>query len=162
MVTKWQSLTKQKLFLSGKLLALADEAQQTDDDPVRYRACLEGALALTLEGRSLLLTTVAAIYQKKADIITTLSGLTSQVGDDNTDYQDLMQLARRPDSWWSLLSHFEHGSLHPPKEQKSIPNDNIIAIAIETAPQLTIESLSAVNQAMSGWLTELCERHSEW
>lgn len=161
MLTKWQSLTKQKLFLSRELLTLADTVQ-SKNAAARYRACLEGALALTLEGRSLLLTTVAAAYQKKDGIITTLSGLAAQVGDDSTEYQDLMQLARIPDSWWSLLNHFEYGALHPPKEQKSLPNDNIIAIAIETTPQLTIESLSAVNQAMTTWLAEVCERHSEW
>ena len=124
-------------------------------------ACLQGAIALSLQARELMLTLVARYHQQKQATPASLEELLAMVP-GTPDADMLAELSQAPNSWWNHLEQLEAFHRQPPKQQKSVSNDNIIAVSVASGPDRSVEGLLESLAAMKSFVTELGERHAEW
>ena len=157
MSEQWQSLVSQKIYLARQLATLAREQESAPD----REACLQGAIELALRARHTLLTLVARYHQQKQATPQTLEALTALIA-DAPDADLLSELARTPGSWWHHLDQLAMSQSQPPKQQKSISDDNIIAVSVASGPDRSADGLLDSLAAMKSFVTDLGERHAEW
>lgn len=157
MSAQWQSLVSQKIYLATQLATLSrDQATATERE-----ACLQGALELSLRARQLLLILVARYHQETQGTPASPEALLALI--EGTPDADVMaELARTPGSWWQHLEQLEVAQSQPPKQQKSVSDENVIAVSAASGPDRSVEGLLATLAAMKSFVTELGERHAEW
>lgn len=160
MFSKWHSLAQQKLFLARELIK---DAVSRPDSPVTLQeAHRQGAVQLMLQARRLMLVVVAQLYQHRVEQVASLDALAQWVGEDNSDYEALLTLSRQSGSWWYRLEQYAGWFERPVPERKVVSDDNLIAFAADTGPDVSYEQLLSVIDAAKAWLHALMERHGEW
>lgn len=157
MSAQWHSLVSRKLFLALQLARLAESQVQAPD----REACLQGAIELALRSRQLLLVLIARYYQHKQASPQTLAELEQLIG-DVPEIHELTELTHMPDSWWHHLDQLAASEHAPPRQQKTVSDDNIIAVSAAPGPDRSAASLQASLQAMKQLTGILGERHHEW
>lgn len=157
MSAQWHSLVSRKLFLAIQLVNLAADQSRAPD----REACLQGAIELALRSRQLLLVLIARYYQQKQANPQTLAELTDLIG-DVPEIDELTELARAPDSWWYHLDQLAASEHAPARQQKTVSDDNIIAVAAAPGPDRSPARLQTSLQAMKQLTGILGERHHEW
>lgn len=157
MSAQWHSLVSQKIFLASRLAGLCRE----QDVAMDREACLQGAIELALQARQLMLTLVARYHQQKQATPESLDALLAVIP-GTPDADMLTELAQAPDSWWNHLEQLGAFHSQPPKQQKSVSDDNIIAVSVASGPDRSVEGLLESLAAMKSFVTELGERHAEW
>lgn len=157
MSAQWQSLVSQKIYLATQLATLSrDQASATERE-----ACLQGAIELSLRARQLVLTLVARYHQEKQVMPASLEALIALI--ESTPDADVMaELARTPGSWWQHLDQLEMAQSQPPKQQKSVSDENVIAVSVASGPDRSVEGLLETLAAMKSFVTDLGDRHAEW
>lgn len=157
MSSQWQSLVSQKIYLATQLVRSArNQASATEQE-----ACIQGAIELSLRARQLLLALVARYHQDKHAMPTSLAELSTLIA-DTPDAEVLGKLSRTPDSWWHRLDQLELSQSQPPKQQKSVSEDNVIAVSAAAGPDRSAEGLLDTLAAMKTFVNDLGERHAEW
>lgn len=157
MSAQWQSLVSQKIYLAMQLARSSrDQASATERE-----ACLQGAIELSLRARQLLLALIARYHQDKQAMPASLAGLLTLI-EDSPDAAMLNELSRSPDSWWHHLDQLEQSQSHPPRQQKTVSEENVIAVSAATGPDRSVEGLLDALAAMKTFVSDLGERHAEW
>ncbi len=157
MASEWYTLASQKLFLAQTLLRQRPE----ETGPV-FEAHLQGATELALRARQALLALIAHYYQHKHQQPRDLSELQALIGDEAPDSRLLGELQGQAGSWWNHLDQLAQSQSRPPAKKKTVSEDNIIAIAVDTGPDRSPESLAGSLSAMKVFLNDLAQRHEEW
>lgn len=157
MASEWHTLASQKLFLAQTLLR-----QRPEQTGPALEAHLQGAVELALRARQALLALVAHYYQHKNSQPADLAELQALIGADAPDSRLLAEAERQAGSWWNHLDQLAHSQSRPPARKKTVSDDNIIAIAVDTGPDRSPETLERTLAAMKVFLGELAERHEEW
>ncbi len=152
------TLTLQKLFLAETLIKISRQAP----DRSTAEATLQGAIELSLRGRRCLLMMIAQYYQHKSERPESLVELRKLIGEDAPETVQLMAIANQHGSWWNHLDQMELSQSQPPNKKKTISEDNIIAVTIDTGPDRSATSLTDSLAAMKQYLVTLTERHDEW
>lgn len=158
MSSEWYTLTSQKLFLAETLIKVSQQAP----DRGTVEATLQGAIELSLRARKCLLVMIAQYYQHKSAQPESLDELTALIGAEAPETVQLLAIAKQPGSWWNQLDQMENSQGKPPGNKKTISEDNIIAVAINTGPDRSAASLADSLAAMRQYLTTLTERYEEW
>ncbi|WP_152207542.1 DUF6586 family protein [Marinobacter changyiensis] len=158
MSSEWYTLTSQKLFLAETLIKISQQAP----DRGTVEATLQGAIELSLRARKCLLLMIARYYQHKSAQPESLDELKALIGTDAPESVQLLAIAKKPGSWWDYLDQMELSQGKPPGKKKTISEDNIIAVAIDTGPDRSAALLADSIAAMRQYLTILAERHEEW
>ncbi|MEX0605963.1 MAG: DUF6586 family protein [Marinobacter sp.] len=158
MSSDWHTLTSQKLFLAETLIKISQQAP----DRGTGEATLQGAIELTLRARKSLLSAIAQHYQHKSARPESLEELQGLIGKEAPETVQLEAIAHQTGSWWNHLDQLETSQGKPPSKKKTITEDNIIAVAIDTGPDRSATSLANSLAAMKRYLTTLTERHDEW
>lgn len=158
MTTEWMTLASQQLFLAQTLLQL----QSRTGDRLQNEATRQGATELALRARRNVLKQIARFYQHDAQPVDSLATLAQVVGNEAPELAQLEALARESGSWWGHLDQLEHDQANPPKRKKTVTDDNIIAVAVDTGPDRSAETLSTSLNALKQFMTTLTERHDEW
>lgn len=158
MSSEWYTLTSQKLFLAETLIKVSRQAP----DRGTAEATLQGAIELSLRARKCLLLMIAQYYQHKSERPESLDELRQLIGEEAPETVQLLTIANQPGSWWKHLDQMEISQSKPPNKKKTISEDNIIAVAIETGPDRSATSLADSLAAMKQYLVTLTERHDEW
>lgn len=157
MSSQWQSLVSQKIYLATQLARSArNQASATEQE-----ACVQGAIELALRARQLLLALVARYHQDKQAMPTSLTELSTLIA-DSPDTEVLGELSRTQDSWWHRLDQLELSQSQPPKQQKTVSEDNVIAVSAAAGPDRSAEGLLDTLAAMKTFVNDLGERHAEW
>jgi hypothetical protein len=81
---------------------------------------------------------------------------------DTPDAELLTDLARTPGSWLSHLDQLEVAQSEPPRQQKTVSEENIIAVSAAAGPDRSADGLLETLAAMKAFMTDLGERHAEW
>ncbi|WP_166260815.1 DUF6586 family protein [Marinobacter salicampi] len=157
MASEWYTLASQKLFLAETLLKYRPEGA----GPL-VEAHMQGAVELALRARNALLTLVARYYQHKNEQPESLSELIELIGPDSPDARLLNDLDGEKGSWLNHLTQLQRGQSHPPLKKKTVSDENIIAVGVESGPDRSPAALSATLSSMKHFLIELTERHEEW
>jgi hypothetical protein len=158
MASEWYTLASQKLFLSKTLLK---QLPDQEAGPAA-EAALQGGIELALRARQCLLTLIARYYQHKSAEPETLAALQELIGAETPEARRLMELERSPGSWWHHLDQLKHGQARPPKKKKTVSDENIIAIGVESGPDRSLPALLQTLVAMKDFLEELSEWQGEW
>lgn len=158
MSSPWHTLVSQKLFLARTLVQL----QQRCEHASEREATCQGAIELGLRSRQLMLTMIADLYQHRKVYPATLEQLTSLIGDAMPEVEELRGLADSSDSWWSHLAQLEQAQANPPARKKTVSEDNIIAVSVDTGPDRSAPALERTFSAMKMFADSLMERHGEW
>lgn len=157
MSAQWQTLVSQKIYLASHLARLSrDQASATDRE-----AMLQGALELALRARRLMLTLVARFHQHKQADPDSLEALCAIIA-GTPDADLLTSLARTPGSWWQHLDQLEMTQSEPPRQRKTAPGENVIAVSAAAGPDRSANGLLDTLAAMKAFTTDLDERHAEW
>jgi len=158
MASQWHSLVSQKIFLARNLLG---QLEQSEGVPAR-EALLQGAVELALRARKLALVMIARLYQHKQDQPVSLEALRELIGNDSPEVSELEQLSNDGRSWWQHLEQLERHQGNPPTTRKTVSNENVIAVAADTGPDRSKETLEKTLRAMKHFIDILEDRHSEW
>lgn len=158
MASQWHSLISQKVFLAKTLISQRDRA---DSIPAQ-EACWHGAVELSLRARSLVLIMITRFYQNKQSEPPNLEALRALFGDEVAEIAELEALAASGSNWWVHLSQLEHYQTHPPAAKKTVSDENIIAVAADTGPDRSSETLGQALTDLKHFIDALEERHSEW
>lgn len=158
MTTEWMTLASQQHFLARTLLQLQSRA----DDRLQSEAARQGATELALRARCNLLKQIARFYQLDAQPVDSLATLAEVVDSEVPELVQLEALAGDAGSWWNHLDQLEQDQANPPKRKKTVSDDNIIAVSVDTGPDRSTEALSTSLNAMKQFMTTLTERHDEW
>lgn len=158
MSSEWYTLASQKLFLAETLIKVSRQAP----DRSTAEAALQGAIELSLRARKCLLVMIAQYYQEKSVRPESLEELIELIGGDAPETVQLLAIANQQESWWNHLDQMEISQGKPPVKKKTISEDNIIAVAIDTGPDRSASSLAGSLAAMKQYLATLTERHEEW
>lgn len=158
MASQWHSLIAQKIFLARTLLSQRDKS---DSIPAQ-EALWQGAVELSLRARKLALVTVARFYQDKQSEPASLETLRALLGDGVSEIRELENLASGGSNWWVYLSQLEHYQSRPPTPKKTVSDENIIAVAADTGPDRSSETLGQALTDLKHYIDALEERHSEW
>lgn len=157
MSAQWQSLVTQKIYLASQLASLArDQAAATERE-----ACLQGAIELSLRARQLVLVLMARYHQEKQAMPASPEELIALIP-DTPDAEMLANVAHTPGSWWHHLEQLALSQSQPPKQQKTVSEENIIAVSAASGPDRSAEGLLETLAAMKSFVTDLGERHAEW
>ncbi|WP_245725996.1 DUF6586 family protein [Marinobacter mobilis] len=158
MASQFQTLVSQKLFLAKTLLAV----QEQSDQPAEREAANQGASELMLRARQLLLAMIAELYQHRRSVPQNLAELNALISDEAPEIAELAHLARLKESWWSRLDELEASQTKPPEKQKTVSAENIIAVAVASGPDKSIEALKSIIEPMKQFADTVAERHNEW
>lgn len=158
MSSEWYTLTSQKLFLAETLIKVSQQAP----DLGTVEATLQGAIELSLRARKCLLIMIARYYQHKSAQPESLDELKELIGAEAPETVQLLAIAKQPGSWWNHLDQMEINQGKPPGKKKTISEDNIIAVAIDSGPDRSAATLADSIATMRQYLTTLAERHDEW
>lgn len=158
MTSEWMTLAFQQLFLAQTLL----QFQSRTGDRSQYEAVRQGATELALRARCNVLKQMAQFYQHDVKQVNSLDTLIAVAGAEIPELEQLETVARQTNSWWSHLDQLEHDQANPPTRKKTISDDNIIAVSVNTGPDRSIETLSASLKSLKQFMTTLTERHEEW
>lgn len=90
-----------------------------------------------------------------------LEALTALIG-DTPDAEILLRLSRATGNWWQHLELLEQSQSRPPQQQKSISDENVIAVSVASGPDRSADGLIDTLTAMKTFVTDLGERHAEW
>lgn len=157
MSAQWQTLVSQKLYLASQLAELSRaQASATDRE-----AALQGAIELTLRARKLMLVLIARYHQQKRAEPTSVEELVELIP-DTPDADLLANLARTRGSWLNHLDQLEVAQSEPPRQQKTVSEENIIAVSAAAGPDRSADGLLETLAAMKAFMTDLGERHAEW
>lgn len=157
MSAQWQSLVSQKIYLASQLATLSrDQASATERE-----ACLQGAIELSLRARQLVLVLMARYHQEKQAMPTSPEELIALIA-GTPDAEMLANVAHTPGSWWHHLEQLMLSQSQPPKQQKTVSEENIIAVSVASGPDRSAEGLLETLAAMKSFITDLGERHAEW
>ena len=157
MSAQWHSLVTQKIYLASQLAALS----QAQTSATEREACLQGAIELSLRARQLVLVLIARYHQEKQAMPTSPEDLIALIP-DTPDASMLADVAHTTGSWWHHLEQLALSQSQPPKQQKSVSEENIIAVSAAAGPDRSPESLLDALAAMKSFVTDLGERHAEW
>lgn len=158
MASQWHTQISQKLYLAKTLLA----HRETTDNPVEQEAASQGAIELMLRARIMVLTLVAELYQHKGASPNKLENLITLIGPDAPEAVELESLARQPANWWTHLDQLDRALAQPPAKKKSVSDDNIIAVSVDTGPDRSTATLLDIITAMKRYADSIAERHQEW
>lgn len=158
MASSWHSLVSQKIFLARTLLGQLDESENF---PVR-EALAQGAIELALRARKLVLIMIARMYQDKQAKPDSLDALTELLGDSIPETAELKRLANEANSWWNHLEQLEQHQGNPPTAKKTVSDENVIAVSVDTGPDRSKPALEQTLNAIKHFTDTLEERHSEW
>ncbi|MCK7543463.1 hypothetical protein MLC59_04705 [Marinobacter bryozoorum] len=157
MSAQWQTLVSQKLYLANQLAGLSrKQASATDRE-----ATLQGAIELALRARRLMFALVARYHQHNRAMPASVNELVELIS-DTPDAEILADLLRTPDSWLSHLEQLETAQSEPPRQQKAVSEENIIAVSTAAGPDRSADGLLETLAAMKAFMTDLGERHAEW
>ncbi len=157
MSAQWQTLVSQKIYLASHLARLArDQATATDQE-----ATLQGAVELALRSRRLLLVLVARFHQHKQATPGSVEELCALIA-DTPDAGLLTGLANTPGSWWQHLDALERAQSEPPRQQKTVSEENVIAVSAAAGPDRSTDGLLETLAAMKAFMNDLSNRHAEW
>ncbi|MGM0571370.1 DUF6586 family protein [Marinobacter sp.] len=157
MSAQWQTLVSQKLYLATQLAGLSrKQASPTDRE-----ATLQGAIELALRARRLMFVLVARYHQQNRATPASVEELTALIA-DTPDAELLTGLARTPGSWLNHLDQLEVAQSEPPRQQKTVSEENIIAVSAAAGPDRSADGLLETLAAMKAFMTDLGERHAEW
>lgn len=158
MASQWHSLVSQKIFLARTLLSQRDLA---DSVPAK-EALWQGATELSLRSRQLLMVMIARFYQDKQSEPDSLDALRAALGDDIPEIAELEALSASGSAWWGYLDQLARYQTQPPAPRKTVSAENIIAVAADTGPERSSESLNQALTDLKQFTDALEERHSEW
>lgn len=158
MASQWQTQVSQKLFLAKTLLAI----QEASEHQAEREASNQGAIELTLRARKLLLAMIADFYQHKNQAPRDLDELVVLLGPELPEIIELESLARQSGSWWQQLEQLEWMQSRPPAKQKTISDENIIAVSVASGPDRTATTLTGLVTALKRFTDSVAERHNEW
>lgn len=158
MASQWHSLISQKVFLARTLLSQRD---RSDSVPLQ-EALWQGAVELALRARQLVIVAIARFYQDKQGEPENLEALRVLLGDDIPEIAELEALAGGASNWWLYLNQLGRHQTRPPQAKKTVTDDNIIAVAADTGPDLSSEALAQALTDLKHFTDVLEERHSEW
>lgn len=161
MVAEWYRLTSQKLFLSETLLR-PHSANGAEEQGPTAEARLQGSIELALRARQCLLALIARHYQHKTAQPGSLDELVELIGPDAREARILLELDRQSGSWWNHLEQLEHSQSRPPLRKKTVSDENIIAVGVETGPDRSASAITGTLKGMKAFLAELTEWHDEW
>ncbi|MDX1633460.1 MAG: DUF6586 family protein [Marinobacter sp.] len=157
MASEWHTLASQKLFLAQTLLR-----QRPEQPGPAHEAHLQGCIELALRARQTLLALLANYYQHKHQRPSNLAELQALIGAEATDSRALAELENQAGSWWNHLEQLAVHQSRPPAKKKTVSDDNIIAVAVDTGPERSPEALERTLAGMKVFLADLAERHEEW
>lgn len=158
MASQWHSLVSQKIFLARALLGQLDE----NDTVPRREALVQGAIELALRARKQLLVMIVRMYQDKQSRPDTLAALNELLGGDIPETTELNHLAGDANSWWNHLEQLERHQDNPPATKKTVSDENVIAVSVDTGPDRSKQALERTLSAIKQFTDTLEERHSEW
>ncbi|MDC0662181.1 DUF6586 family protein [Marinobacter sp. SS21] len=158
MASQWHTQISQKLYLAKTLLA----HRETTSNPAEQEAASQGAIELILRARVMVLTLIAELYQHKGTTPSNLANLTTLIGPDAPEAVELESLTRQPANWWSQLDQLDRALGQPPAKKKSVSDDNIIAVSVDTGPDRSTAMLQNIITAMKLYADSIAERHQEW
>lgn len=170
MASQWHSLVSQKLFMARTLLGLLDPSinsaggrTNTEAEQALSReAAIQGSIELLLRSRTLLLVMIARLYQYRTEEPASLNELASLIGETTSEVVRLRELESRAGSWWNHLEQMEMSQSRPPATRKTVSDENIIAVSVDTGPDRSAASLQKTLSAMKTFADDLEEQHSEW
>lgn len=157
MSAQWQSLVSQKIYLASQLATLA----RSQGTATEREACLQGAIELSLRARQLVLVLMARYHQEKQAMPASPEELIALIP-DTPDAEMLADVAHSPGSWWHHLGQLAIDQSQPPRQQKTVSEENIIAVSAASGPDRSAEGLLETLAAMKSFVTDLGERHAEW
>ena len=73
-----------------------------------------------------------------------------------------MQLSEQTDSWWNHLQQLGRYQDNPPVARKTVSDENVIAVAVDTGPDRSRQAIEQTLLATKHFIDTLEERHSEW
>lgn len=158
MTSQWHTQVSQKLFLARTLLT----TQETSDLQPQREAANQGAIELALRARTVLLTMIAELYQHKNQRPRDLDELAELLGPNNPEVVALRNLAAESGSWWQQLEQLEVAQANPPAKQKTVSDENIIAVSAVTGPDRSITTLTSLVAAMKQFSDSVADNHNEW
>lgn len=157
MSAQWQTLVTQKIYLASQLATLS----QNQATATEREACLQGAIELSLRARQLVLVLIARYHQEKQAMPASPEDLIALIA-GTPDAEMLADVSRTPGSWWQHLEQLALSQSQPPKQQKSVSEENIIAVSAASGPDRSADGLLDALAAMKSFVTDLGERHAEW
>lgn len=158
MASQWHSLVSQKIFLARTLLGQLDR----DHSAAEQESLIQGSIELALRARQLLLVMITRMYQDKHNRPVTLQELRELLGDDIPETSELVQLSEQTDSWWNHLQQLGRYQDNPPVARKTVSDENVIAVAVDTGPDRSRQAIEQTLLATKHFIDTLEERHSEW
>ena len=158
MTLEWMTLASQQLFLARTLL----QSQSRTEDRLQREAIRQGATELALRARCNVLKQLAQFYQHDANTVDSLASLASVASAEIPELEQLSVLAQQAGSWWNHLDQLERDQASPPTRKKTISDDNIIAISLNTGPDRSVETLAASLESLKQFMATLTDRHDEW
>ncbi|WP_166265112.1 DUF6586 family protein [Marinobacter caseinilyticus] len=158
MNSEWPTLASQKLYLAETLLRAHEKAS----DRGTSEATLQGAIELALRARTHLLSTIAVMYQCSPADKYSLDDIVELIGKEAPESTMLLTLAQQPQSWWNHLDQLERAQAMPLGKQKTISEDNIIAVNVSAGPDRSVSALRDTLASAKQFVSALVERHDEW